>query len=78
MTVLDASKPIESTMTVEDIRALIRELEEVYNSLLREKAEKTDEDLRLIGDLYTLIVRLKKTLKAKMEQNAHFAVRQPS
>lgn len=78
MTVLDASKPIESTMTAEDIRALIKELEEVYNALLREKAEKTSEDLKLIGDLYTLIVRLKKTLKAKVEQNASLAAHQLS
>ncbi len=69
MSILDPSKPIESTMSVEDIQSLIKELEEVYNALLREKAEKREEDLNLISELYILIMRLKKTLKTKISQS---------
>lgn len=68
MAVLDPSKPVESSMSAEDIQSLVRELEEVYNALLREKGEKTEEDMDLIGELYTLIVRLKKTLKLKAKE----------
>lgn len=68
MAVLDPSKPIESTMSAEDIQSLIKELEEVYNSLLREKLERTEDDMKLIGEIYTLIMRLKKTLRAKITQ----------
>ncbi|MBS7288466.1 MAG: hypothetical protein KIH01_06905 [Candidatus Freyarchaeota archaeon] len=67
LAVLDPSKPVESNMSAEDIQSLVRELEEVYNALLREKDKKTEEDMNLIGELYTLIVRLKKTLKLKAE-----------
>ncbi len=68
LSILDPSKPVESTMSVEDIRSLIKELEDVYNALLREKLERTEENMKLIGEIYTLIMRLKKTLKAKADQ----------
>ncbi|MHA1606160.1 MAG: hypothetical protein ACTSWP_01220 [Candidatus Freyarchaeota archaeon] len=66
MDILDTSKLIECTVSNEDLQSLIKELENVYESLLREKGEKTEEDLNLIGELYMLIVRLKKTLKKRM------------
>ncbi|MEM3664938.1 MAG: hypothetical protein QXK32_10345 [Candidatus Jordarchaeales archaeon] len=68
LAILDPSKPIESTMSAEDIQSLIKELEEVYNALLREKTERTEDDMKLIGEIYTLMMRLKKTLKARTTQ----------
>jgi len=55
-------------MSAEDIQSLIKELEEVYNALLREKTERTEDDMKLIGEIYTLMMRLKKTLKARTTQ----------
>jgi len=66
MDILDTSRLVECTVSNEDLQSLIKELENVYESLLREKGEKTEEDLNLIGALYMLIVRLKKTLKKRM------------
>ncbi len=55
----------DKKMSNEDLLHFFRELEDVYNSYLREKENKTVRDLLLLNEIYNSMVEIKRVLRVR-------------
>ncbi len=56
---------LNGNFTPEDLYSFMEQLEEAYCSMLRDKDEKSDEDLELLNNLYNSIVEIRNFIKIK-------------